>query len=283
MQRQFTLEELLALARVGEQVPEEEIAASRRRIERDLAASVWQQALSFESSAQHANTWLNGGAGTAARARYRTDLGAALHSQAGHDLNAMSTLVIRDSRAAQHIARMASPGRVEPEAALVFACLLHLARRAEAAQFWWQFSAGAGNTTAALCLYLMHLQRGELRDADHWAAQAAVLERLDPGGDQRPGRLRVHLISCTGRWSRPAWMVTRTLTELSGVRTPGSGAGRPGAGGASGAAGATGHMSCSLTAAVQRLHADCDEDYGEIPRPDLELAAQLEDRCAGRR
>ncbi|NUK85751.1 hypothetical protein [Streptomyces lunaelactis] len=57
---------------------------------------------------------------------------------------------------------------------------LNLAGCREAAQFWWQFAAGAGNPTAAYCLYLLHLGRGERRDAEHWADQAA---NLDSGVD----------------------------------------------------------------------------------------------------
>jgi hypothetical protein len=39
---------------------------------------------------------------------------------------------------------------IEPCGALAFACLLYLAGRHEAAQFWWQFAAGADSSTAAL-------------------------------------------------------------------------------------------------------------------------------------
>ncbi|MFG2025694.1 hypothetical protein [Streptomyces sp. NPDC048825] len=108
----------------------------------------------------------------------RDPLGTAQHEQAGRDLRDLSTLVILDSRAADHIALLAQSCRVEPVGALIFACLRHLADR-EGAQFWWQFAAGADSSTAAPCLYLMHLQRCELRDAQHWAGQAACLARLE--------------------------------------------------------------------------------------------------------
>ncbi|NUK54495.1 hypothetical protein HRW23_35140 [Streptomyces lunaelactis] len=75
---------------------------------------------------------------------------------------------------------MGNTRRIDPDGALQFACLLNLAGCREAAQFWWQFAAGAGNPTAAYCLYLLHLGRGERRDAEHWADQAA---NLDSGVD----------------------------------------------------------------------------------------------------
>jgi hypothetical protein len=50
------------------------------------------------------------------------------------------------------------------------------ADREEGAQFWLQFAAGGGQATGALCLYLLHLARGEWRDAKYWARQVPVLE-----------------------------------------------------------------------------------------------------------
>ncbi|MFJ9729313.1 hypothetical protein ACIRP3_41880 [Streptomyces sp. NPDC101209] len=44
-------------------------------------------------------------------------------------------------------------------------------RRREEAIWWWQYAAGAGNLTAAYCLSLLYLSRGELRDAEHWMRQ----------------------------------------------------------------------------------------------------------------
>src|SRR5690606_19135498 len=54
------------------------------------------------------------------------------------------------TRAARHIAWLATAGRSEPEGALGSACLLHLAHREEAAHWRCQFSVGAGSTTSAL-------------------------------------------------------------------------------------------------------------------------------------
>ncbi|CAM5452275.1 hypothetical protein SAFG77S_02612 [Streptomyces afghaniensis] len=38
------------------------------------------------------------------------------------------------------------------------------------------FAAGGGQATGAICLYLMHLRRGEWRDAKYWARQIEALE-----------------------------------------------------------------------------------------------------------
>ncbi|SEC15217.1 hypothetical protein SAMN05216489_00018 [Streptomyces sp. 3213] len=66
------------------------------------------------------------------------------------------------------------------EGALHFACLVNLAQEPEEAIWWWQFAGGAGNATAAYCLYLLHLSRGELRDAEHWMSQALAPDnRID--------------------------------------------------------------------------------------------------------
>ncbi|GAA4341188.1 hypothetical protein GCM10023086_77310 [Streptomyces venetus] len=39
------------------------------------------------------------------------------------------------------------------------------------------YAAGGGQATGAICLYLMHLRRGEWRDAKYWAGQLDALER----------------------------------------------------------------------------------------------------------
>lgn len=111
-----------------------------------------------------------------------------LHDQAAKDLDALSAEALNGIDAAEHLARLVNARRIDPDGALQFACLLNLAGSHEAAQFWWQFAAGSGNPTAAYCLYLLHLARGERRDADHWADQAAD---LDSGDLIQTGRLSI--------------------------------------------------------------------------------------------
>lgn len=98
-----------------------------------------------------------------------------VHEQAGVSLDALSTQVLHHPDAAGHLSQLASRGPDNPDGALHFACLLRLAGCYEGAQFWWQFSAGAGNAVAAQCLNLYHLSRGEVRDAGFWAYQALTL------------------------------------------------------------------------------------------------------------
>lgn len=62
---------------------------------------------------------------------------------------------------------------IDPGNAMVYGCLLHLTGHPESAQFWWGIAAGAEVRTAAYCLHLHHLQRGELREARYWIDQTA--------------------------------------------------------------------------------------------------------------
>ncbi|MFJ9590717.1 hypothetical protein [Streptomyces acidicola] len=95
--------------------------------------------------------------------------------RADKDLQALAAGLLYSDDAAAHLAKFAEEP-ADVDGALHFACLLSLADTCDAAQWWWQFAAGAGNATAAYCLYLFHLSHGELGDADHWAHQAFTLD-----------------------------------------------------------------------------------------------------------
>ncbi|MEU2556412.1 hypothetical protein ABZ589_32820 [Streptomyces sp. NPDC013313] len=97
-----------------------------------------------------------------------------LHEQAGHDLRALCQGVIHDDDAARRIARFDTTR--DPGGALAFACLLLLADYEEGAQFWLEYAAGGGQATSAVCLHLLHLHRGDMRDARYWAEQITALE-----------------------------------------------------------------------------------------------------------
>lgn len=77
--------------------------------------------------------------------------------------------------ARDHLARFIDD-LTDIEGAVHFACVLSFAQEPEEAIWWWQFAASAGNPTAAYCLYLLYLSRGDLRDAEHWMSQV-----LTPG------------------------------------------------------------------------------------------------------
>ncbi len=60
----------------------------------------------------------------------------------------------------------------EPAGARVLACVLQLAGREDSARFWWQYAAGAGDTSASYCLFLHHMTLAEVHEAAWWHAQA---------------------------------------------------------------------------------------------------------------
>ncbi|MGW2920231.1 hypothetical protein ACWDBF_20565 [Streptomyces angustmyceticus] len=93
--------------------------------------------------------------------------------EATHELQLACALVVNAAAAAASLERLVDEHHIDPEGALVFACLLHITGRHDAAHFWWHFGAGAGSRTAAYCLYLSHRRNGEYRDAAYWREQAA--------------------------------------------------------------------------------------------------------------
>lgn len=171
--------------------------------------------------------------------------------QALRELDLTAVLVLDSSQAADSLSRLADQRSFEGEGALVFACLLHLTARNDAARFWWRLAAGAGSHVAAYCLCLHHRRYGEYRDADYWRAQATCLRaELEPGPARDPAGqqdllaedVRCDLFAQCHRGERP--------------RLP--------------------HV---LEAAVNRLVVDSDDaDFGEIPQPSGRLVRDLTQR-----
>ncbi|MFI6582860.1 hypothetical protein [Embleya sp. NPDC050493] len=94
------------------------------------------------------------------------------HEQAAHELGVTAVLVLNRRGAAASLSRLVDTRRIDPEGALVYGCLLHIAGRVDAAQFRWQFAAaGGGSYTAATCLCLLHRGLDEWRDAQYWREQ----------------------------------------------------------------------------------------------------------------
>jgi hypothetical protein len=98
-------------------------------------------------------------------------------------LDALSRWVIGTPAAPAVVRRLVDEPPADGYAALVFGCLLHLTGHPESAQFWWQLAAGAESPAAAHCLHLHHLHRGELREARHWAGQAAAAVAVAAAGE----------------------------------------------------------------------------------------------------
>lgn len=235
-----SIDALLSEAEVlAEDYDESDVAAVRERLLRgqpDPAPSSGPAASGPEASA----------AGGAARAQqYPTD-----GEQAAHDLDLAIALVVNAPEAAASLARLVDDQEsIAPEGALVFGCLLHLARYREAAQFWWQFAAGGGSGTAAFCLCLHHRRHAEFRDADYWRAQSARLARR-PSGTRR---LRAHPPSRSLLPDRVRHDLLSACHGGGALRLP--------------------H---ALEAVIHRLpFAADDEDFGEIPQPARDLPHHL--------
>ncbi|MGW7382797.1 DUF6207 family protein [Streptomyces sp. NPDC054794] len=62
----------------------------------------------------------------------------------------------------------------EPQGAWLLGCALNLAGIEDGARFWWQYAAGAPHTSAAYCLSLHHLARGEAHAAAFWFDQTGL-------------------------------------------------------------------------------------------------------------
>jgi hypothetical protein len=264
------IEEVLAGARVVlDEYDGYDAVAARHRIAHRVANTLWMSALSLDSRAQ----WARHAAGPADRTATAPPC-PTWHEQAVRDLHTLSRMVVADADAVSRMAQLVNSRRIEPEGAVVFACLLYLTGREEAAQFWWQFAAGAGNATSARCLCLLHMGHGEQRDAEHWAVQTVELRN---GHDDPEVELP----------RRPAWDSFQAgilaLPDGQGA-SPGSGAapapeGSPAAGpGWPGAA--PDGLDGVLEAVVGRLEFEGDADFGTIPKPDPGLASELRELAA---
>jgi hypothetical protein len=257
-----TLDDLLADARaftydVG--LEEEEEWASRRRIAHDYAEAL-----------RRGRT----GGGFPQPALGPASLGIAeggrpalsRREQAARELRTLSSWAIRSPGAVGLIAELATTHQIDPDSALVFACLLHLADRDDQAEVLWQFSAGAGKPASAECLYLLHTTRGELRQARHWAHQAADLDHAD----EVPLRARLVDAACRERAHLTSLMLLRSWRALRGTDTG------PGLTISTFHAGA-GTLSRAMTRAIQALKAEPDVEFGPLSWPDRTLADQMQE------
>ncbi|WP_326615368.1 hypothetical protein OG949_41400 (plasmid) [Streptomyces scopuliridis] len=68
----------------------------------------------------------------------------------------------------------------EPLGARVLGCILQLKDSEEAARFWWQYAAGAGDPAASYCLYLHHRGLGEHGEARWWHKQTRRIQARPP-------------------------------------------------------------------------------------------------------
>ncbi|MGC0211957.1 hypothetical protein [Streptomyces levis] len=211
--------------------------ASRRRIAEQLHEMRWLQLLAEPT--------------TPARRPHRQPL--LLHERAAHELRALCQGILHDTDAARRIARFDTTR--DPGGALAFASLLLLADREEGAQFWLQFAAGGGQATGAICLYLMHLRRGEWRDAKYWARQIETLEREPCQYAPVPHEV----VDTTTSPAGPDGALTVFLDLPDDAATVPEDA---------------------VKDAVQDLDVDRIDGLGPIPQPNAYLAHQIEDLVA---
>ena len=106
---------------------------------------------------------------------------------ATRELDLISAQVLNGPEASM-LSKLDNSTQIDPEGALVFACLLYIVGREDGAQFWWQFAAGGGSSSAATCLSLHHRRSGASRYADHWRQEAGRLDADPPGCDPQPTR-----------------------------------------------------------------------------------------------
>lgn len=191
--------------------------AARRRVARRIAADRVRSAIGTGAAAEPAR------GGAAPTAWDDLVLDAACHVRAARCLDDLTWALV-ESRDFAELALHARSWPHGVDSALLFSCLLHLTDRLDAAQFWFQYAAGAGSRTAAQCLYLHHLARAEVRTARHWKQQARLLPPeehlppLPPVPDNLEETLGASVI-----WTSPP-ISTQDLTTLT---TGPGGAGRP--------------------------------------------------------
>ncbi|MEU9115422.1 hypothetical protein AB0D04_27475 [Streptomyces sp. NPDC048483] len=181
----------------------------------------------------------------------RADRGApsaypSARDEATHELELACALVVNAAAAAASLERLVDDHHIDPEGALVFACLLHITGRFDAAHFWWHFGAGAGSRTAAYCLYLSHRRNGEYRDAAYWREQAA----------HGPDEERPSVPACDDKQLLPDAARHNLLVQWHSGLAP--------------------SLPTALENVINRLVVDSDdEDFGEIPRPSPTLVRDL--------
>ncbi|MEV5597020.1 hypothetical protein [Streptomyces sp. NPDC052496] len=157
----------------------DELAAAEARLTTRVANRVLYGALSFDAAVQARVE--------AALGRDRTpgERGEPTEQRqmrdAAQDLQRLCALVVGEPDALHQMSVFIGGRVLEPDGARVLACVLQLAGREDSARFWWQYAAGAGDTSAAYCLYLHHLSLAEVGEAHWWHAHA------DP---DRPARSR---------------------------------------------------------------------------------------------
>lgn len=157
---------------------------------------------------------------------------------ATRELDLISAQVLRGPDATK-LAKLDNSTQIDPEGALVFACLLYIVGRENGAQFWWQFAAGGGSSTAAICLSLHHRRNGAFNHADHWREQARIVD--DPSGSDPA------LAQPTRQPLLPDHIADDLLAQCRRGQRP--------------------KLPAELEEVIKELVTEYDSDFGGIPKP----------------
>ncbi|MFF4951350.1 hypothetical protein ACWC2K_19795 [Streptomyces chattanoogensis] len=204
------------------------------RLTARITQRMWHGALTFDDQMEPART-------AAVRPPERAKLPRRVHHR--HLRTLCETVVAKDLH---KLGTFLSRRILEPEGARVLGCVLHLADRADSAQFWWQFAAGADDTGAACCLYLHHMALGETGQARLWYDQAGFEAHFPR----------------TPEWAdrRDVMAALRILEFLREDHT---------------------HFSAAATAVIAYVpHALGFVDDVELPLPDADFATRIEELTA---
>ncbi|MFJ6574186.1 hypothetical protein ACIQNU_43025 [Streptomyces sp. NPDC091292] len=172
------IEGTLAKARLEDTVySTEDIEAAEQRITARVADRLLHGALSFDDDmrsarAQTLRTHSSDFATWQPEEKLRTDAAGALR--------ALCRSLVSQPDALHQMASFVGHRVLDPDGAVILGCVLQLAARDDNARFWWQFAAGAGEMSAACCLYLHHLSLGETPEADWWRDQMMPDSPVEP-------------------------------------------------------------------------------------------------------
>ncbi|MCE0444821.1 hypothetical protein LT493_04545 [Streptomyces tricolor] len=178
----------------------EDIEAAERRIAARVADRLLHGALSFDDAMQpaRAQTVRPHSPGCDA---WRPE--EKLRADAAGALRALCRSMAGQADALHQMSQFVGHRILDPDGAVILGCVLQLAAREDSARFWWQFAAGAGDMSAACCLYLHHLSLGETREADWWRAQMIAGTSLKNRSVRR-NRVRMRFTSDIP-WSSSTW------------------------------------------------------------------------------
>ncbi|MEU0663791.1 hypothetical protein [Streptomyces lavendulocolor] len=199
------IERVLAKVRLDDTTySTDDIEAAERRIAARVAGRMLHGALSFDDAMQSARAQTVR-PHTPGHDVWRPE--EKLRTDAAGALRALCRGMAGQADALHQMATFIGHRILDPDGAVILGCVLQLAAREDSARFWWQFAAGAGDMSAACCLYLHHLSLGETREADWWRVQMMPDSSVELVGSEPEAEAP----ACEGI----PWAASRTYTMLA--------------------------------------------------------------------